>query len=191
MDVPDTASLYDLHVAIQDAVQFDDEFPFYFFTAISPTAKRGMIPAELDDGFEPENIDTDVYEDIGAMGLVQSSARKSLFYAFTSAYDDWIFKVQSTGEVSEPAAGEFYPLVLDELSIGPNPEQYGSGFDDFAESGDEFKPRQRHVGEADYSPDDERGEEADAFGFGDDEDDPDEEEEEEEDGAAGEETEEW
>lgn len=192
LDVPDTANLYDLHVAIQDAVQFDDEFSFYYFTAVSPTAKRSMIPAELDDGFEPENLDTDVYEDIVAMEMVRGSARKALFYAFTSAYDDWVFKVQPTGEVGEPVKGEFYPLVRDELSIGPNPEEYGSGVDDFAESADEFKPHQRHLGEADYNPDDERGEEAevDLFGFGDDEDDPDEEAEEEDD-AAGDEAVEW
>lgn len=177
LDLPDTANLYDLHLAIQDAVQFDDEFSFYFFIAVSPTAKRGMVPAELDDGFEPESIDTDVYEDIGAMETLRACGRKTLFYAFMSEYDDWVFKVQPTGEASPPVDGEFYPLVRDELSVGPNPEQYGSGFDDFAESTDEFKPRPRHLGEADYSPDDERGDEAELFGFGDDEDDPDEDDE--------------
>lgn len=190
IDVPNTANLYDLHVAIQDAVQFDDEFSFYYFMAVSPTAKRSMVPAELDDGFEPETIDTDVYEDIVAMDMVRAAARKSLFYAFTSAYDDWVFKVQPTGEVSEPVEGEFYPLVLDELSIGPNPEQYGNGFDDFAESEEEFKPRQRHVGEADYSPDDERGDEHDLFGFSDEDDDSDEDDEIDED-ASDDEAEEW
>lgn len=174
IDVPDSANLYDLHVAIQDSVQFDEEFPFYFFTALSPEGKRSMIPDDLDPNGDPESIDEDVYEDIEAIPYTPPNAKKSLFYIFTSEYDDWVFKIQHTGDIHEPVEREFYPLVLDQLAVGPHPEQYGSGFDDFAESEDEFRPRAKVRGDADYCPEDEPGEEGDdPFGFGDDLDDDD------------------
>ena len=175
IDVPPTANLYDLHVAIQDAVEFDEEFPFYFYMAIAPDGSRDMLPAELEQNVEPTEIDADVYEDIPVFDFVKPGAKKSLFYTFLSEYDDWVFKVQHTGEMHDAVKGEFYPLAVVELAIGPNPEQYGSGFDDFAETDEEFQPRTRFANDADYSPDDEKEEEDGLFGFSD-EDDEDEEE---------------
>ncbi len=180
IDMPSTANLYDLHVAIQDAVEFDEEFPFYFYTAIAPDGSRSMLPADLAADVEPLEIDADVYEDVPVFDFVKSGAKKSLFYIFTSEYDDWVFKVQHTGETHDAVKGEFYPLALLDLAIGPNPEQYGSGFDDFAETDEEFHPRTRLANDADYSPDDEKEEEDGLFGFSDDDDDDDEDESDEE-----------
>lgn len=152
IDIEDTANLYDLHVAIQDAVQFDDEFPFYFYTAISPDATRTLIPEDLD--VDDDNLDTDAYEDLRALDHIKPGAKTALYYVFKSEDGDWVFKIQHTGTTHKPAKGEFYPLVLDAKSIGPNPEQYGSGFDDFAESEDEFRPSaKRGRGDADYDRD--------------------------------------
>ena len=177
IDVPPTANLYDLHVAIQDAVEFDEEFPFYFYVALSPEGSRSMLPADLALDVEPQDIDPDIYEDISLLEVVKPGAKKSLFYIFTSEFDDWVFKVQHTGETHEAVKGEFYPLAMIELAIGPNPEQYGSGFDDFAETDEEFKPSTRFGNDADYSPDDEKEEEDGLFGFSDDDDEDGEEEE--------------
>ena len=177
IDVPPTANLYDLHVAIQDAVEFDEEFPFYFYVALSPEGSRSMLPADLAIDVEPQAIDPDVYEDIPLSDFVKPGAKKSLFYIFTSEFDDWVFKVQHTGETHDAIKDEFYPLAVVELAIGPNPEQYGSGFDDFAETDEEFKPSTRFGNDADYSPDDEKEEEDGLFGFSDDDDEDEEEEE--------------
>ncbi len=189
IDVPETANLYDLHVAIQDAVQFDDEFKFHYFVALAPDGEREPIPAADSADFDPDVIDTDVYEDLLVLDHVKAGARKALFYVFLSEYDDWVFKIQHTGESHEPVEGEFYPLVVESLSVGPDPEEYGSGFDDFAESDEDFKPFRIRPGEADFNPDDENESDNDAaFGFGDDDDDEDgddEEDDEEEDGDAG------
>lgn len=162
IDMQDSANLFDLHIAIQDAVMFDDEYPFYFFRALAHTSSPEFIP----EGMDPEQeIDTDVYEDIDAMDFIKPGAKKSLFYVFLTDGDDWIFKVQHTGKTHEPVDGEFYPLVLDSLSVGPNPEQYGSGFDDFAENEDHFRPARGRGGADEYNRDDESLED-DMFGFG-------------------------
>lgn len=196
IDMPDSANLFDLHVAIQDSVLFDDEYPFYYFTSLAHTGSPAMIPEGLDPEAGPDAIDTDVYEDIYAMDFIKPGAKKSLFYVFTTDADDWIFKVQHTGQTHEPEKDEFYPLVLDELSIGPNPEQYGSGFDDFAEDEEHFKPTRMRGGSGDYNPDDERDEDGDGlFGFSDEDDEDDEfgfdGDEEDEDGFDDEESDNW
>ncbi len=153
IDLPEHANLYDLHVAIQDAVDFDEEFPFHFFTALAPEAARMMIPEGLQPDVDPADFDPDVYEDFPVFAHVKANAKRSLFYVFGSEYDDWIFKIQHTGTSHAPVEGEFYPLVCDALSIGPNPEQYGSGFDDFAEDEAAFRPRPRVGGGADFDRD--------------------------------------
>lgn len=187
IDMPSTANLYDLHVAIQDAVGFDEEFPFYFYMALSPEGSKALLPEGLEKDVDPQDLDPDVYEDVPVFDHVKPNGKKSLFYIFTSEYDDWVFKVQHTSESHEAVKGEFYPLVLDEMGVGPNPEQYGNGFDDFAETDDEFHPRTRFANEADYNPDDEKEEEDGLFGFSDDDD----EDEEEEVGEEDEEKDEW
>ncbi|NLB69703.1 MAG: hypothetical protein GX804_08505 [Lentisphaerae bacterium] len=138
IDFPDTGNLYDLHIAIQDSVGFDDEYDFYYFMGISHVSTGIMIP----EGLEPEiyEIDTDIYEDIDAMKFLKPGSKESLYYVFMSEGDDWHFKIQATGKKIEPVDGELYPLVQESLSQGPNPEQYGSGFDDFAEDADHFRP---------------------------------------------------
>ena len=108
---------------------------------------------------------------------VKAGAKKALFYVFLSEYDDWVFKIQHTGEIHPAIDGEFYPLVVESLSIGPNPEEYGSGFDDFADSHEHFQPVRVRGGDADYDPDAEddpdaeRGAGGGLFGFDDDDDD--------------------
>ncbi len=168
IDLPDGANLYDLHLAIQDSVLFDDEYPFYYFTGISLRATGKTIP----EGFDPEldEIDTDVYEDIAAMDFIKAGSKESLFYVFMSEGDDWHFRIQHTGKDFAPVKGEEYPLVQDQIAQGPNPEQYGSGFDDFAEDEDHFRPmRGGHEfddgdGEEESPFTDEEDEEGD-FGF--------------------------
>jgi hypothetical protein len=167
-------------VAIQDAVQFDDEFKFHYYAALTPDGARTMIPDVGPANFDPEEVDTDVYEDIPVLDHVKAGAKKALFYVFLSEYDDWVFKVQHTGEVHPAFEGEFYPLVVESLSIGSDPEEYGSGFDDFAEADEHFQPARVRGGDADYDPDAEKEPGEGLFGFDDEEDEDDDEDDEDE-----------
>lgn len=174
IEMPALANLYDLHVAIQDAVDFDEEFPFYFFTALAPESGRFLIPEDWPVDVAPADLDPDVYEDCPVFDYVTPNAKESLFYSFGSGFDDWVFKVQHTGIAHAATKGEFYPLVLNEISVGPDPEQYGSGFDDFAETEEEFQPDARPVSDTDFNRDDEDSSEDNFFGFHDEDEDEDE-----------------
>lgn len=154
IDIPENASLYDLHVAIQDAVMFDDEFPFFFFQALAPEGKRTMIPDGMYADEDEDNINTDVYEDIHVSNWISEKAKKSLFYVFLSESEEWMFKITHTGKTHKEVKGEFYPLVLESMSIGPSPEQYGSGFDDYSEDDEDFRPNKARLTD-DYNRDDE------------------------------------
>ena len=158
IELDEKACLYDLHVAIQDAVQFDDEFPFYFYHAASPAGKKTCVP----EGIVPdEEMDTDVYEDELLADALKTTGRRHLFYAFNPG-EEWIFEVKKEGKAKKPSPHEFYPLVRDDLSVGNSPVQYG-GMDDFAdaEEGRVFREEARHrasdILDYDFNPDDEDG----------------------------------
>lgn len=144
IDMAESSNLYDLHVAIQSAVDFDEEGPFYFFLAEDcETDERAMIPPELDVEPAKEEIDDDVYEELKLRPNLPRTGLRRLFYAFKSEDGDWFFEVLDAG-VSGPAKpGEFYPLPVESLSVGPNPTQYGHDLDDYAEDPDAFRPPDR------------------------------------------------
>ena len=92
---------------------------------------------------------------------------------------DWFFEVRHTGVSGPVKPGEFYPLPVESLAVGPNPTEYGHDFDDYAEDPDAFRPPARG-GAADYddeenpdgADDDDGGDDADGEGgYGDDGDD--------------------
>ena len=145
VDFPLRACLYDLHEAIQEAVEFDNEHPFRFFTAEADGSGRESVPPQL--GEEPDRtaVDCDVYEDVPAVASVPDDGRRGLFYAYLSDGGDWIFSVERAGEPTPPVPGAPYPLPVDSLSSGPNPSQYGRDFDDYAEEEDAFSPPRRET----------------------------------------------
>ena len=144
IEMAESSNLYDLHVAIQSAVDFDEEGPFYFFLAEDcDTEDREMIPATLPLDPEKADIDDDVYEDEKLLPNLPSVGRRRLFYAFKSEDGDWFFDVTRTGVVSSAKPGEFYPLPVESLAVGPNPTQYGHDFDDYAVDEDAFRPPAR------------------------------------------------
>ena len=61
--------------------------------------------------------------------------------------------------------GEFYPLPVESLAVGPNPTQYGHDFDDFAEDPDAFRPPARG-GAPDDDEENPYGDEDDPYGDG-------------------------
>lgn len=178
IDVDEEASLYDVHIAIQDAVHFDDEFEFAYFQGTSPNGKRVYHP----EGVNPdEGVDTDLYEEEPLATALDCEGRRHLYYLF-NLEDEWIFEVRKERGEKEPDPGEFYPLILDEAGIGPDPMQYGNDLDDFADADDAAEHRAAHA--RGTAP--EEGEEGDRRDirslFGISEDEEDEEDEEEDDG---------
>lgn len=168
IDVTNNANLYDLHIAILDSICFDDEMKFsYFFTEeLDDLCDREYIPEDF-DGTDYDEFDTDVYEDM----LVSKYARKDIpfgfFYVYKLDVDEWIFQIEVTDDKPEYDEKTFYPITIDSLSEGPNPEQYGSGFDDYSEDPEHFSPQGRAMyGNDEYNTDDEYD------GFFDDERDP-------------------
>jgi len=174
IQVKDGANLYDLHLAILNSVKFDEEFEFHFFTALSPDAARTLVPDDADD-IEPEDIDPDIYEELPVLDYAKPKAKSFLHYVFGSEHDDWVFEIRHTGITSPAVPDEFYPLVMEQYSEGPDPEQYGSGFDDFSEDSKDFMPPPRTFDDEDenddFAADD--GDEDDFFGDDDEEDDDD------------------
>ena len=182
IDVTSNANLYDLHIAILDSICFDDEMKFSFFFAeeLDDLCDREYIPEDF-DGTDYDEFDTDVYEDM----LVRKYARKDIPYDFFYVYkldvDEWIFQIEVTDDEPEYDEKTFYPITIDSLSEGPNPEQYGSGFDDYSEDPEHFSPHGRAMyGNDEYNMDDERDDffddERDPWGSGDDYDEDDSDE---------------
>lgn len=168
IDVTTNANLYDLHIAILDSICFDDEmkFSFFFTEELDDLCDREYIPEDF-DGSDYDEFDTDVYEDM----LISKYARKDIPFGFYYVYkldvDEWIFQIEVTDDKPEYDEKTFYPITVDSLSEGPNPEQYGSGFDDYSEDPEHFSPQSRAMyGNDEYNTDDEYD------GFFDDERDP-------------------
>ncbi len=161
IDVPEGISLYDLHAAILESVHFEehDESVFTFFTARDYRGRRTY----LGDG-EPLTHETDIelFEDVALSSVLPSDGKSFLYYVF-DADDPWVFLIGREPEPRAPSPHEFYPLVRDELNIGPDPTQHGDGLDDFADAdeGAEFDDlrrefrRQRRVREESGLDDDE------------------------------------
>lgn len=112
----DSASLWDLHQVIQDAVSFDRDHPFEFYTAnsASPCAEMNFIT--LVEGLnEKENVFADTQlKDIWPLG------RKKLYYWFDFG-DEWIFEIRKMRSSKADALLDT-PQILER--VGPNPEQY-------------------------------------------------------------------
>jgi len=141
IELDQEACLYDLHVAIQDAVHFDDESEFAYFQSASLKGKRVFIP----EGVDPEDgVDTDIYEDMPLAEALPSAPRRKLFYLY-DLDEEWVFEVHREPGEKEPSPHEFYPLVKEERGVGPDPLQYGNDLDDFvdAEEAVELRAAQR------------------------------------------------
>ncbi len=139
IELDEQASLYDLHVAIQDAVDFDDEFEFLFFQSGSLRGRRALLPEGAEHG---PGVDPDAYEDMPVAAALPTQPRQRLYYLFNPDAS-WIFEVRREPGAKAPSPHEFYPLVRDDLSVGPAPMQYGDVLDDFADADEAAEHRER------------------------------------------------
>ncbi len=119
LEIEDTMSLHDLHDAIQQAVDFDNDHMYSFFISRKETGSERIHF----DG-EEYSLDADI------ASLFPLPTGKKLFYWFDFG-DDWIFQVsKSRKKPGAPQPGRQYPWVASET--GSKPEQY-KGYDPAAE----------------------------------------------------------
>jgi len=117
IEIMDTHSLQDLHLAIQDAVDFDCDHLYEFFIAKTP-GSRDRFTITDDEEFDGK---PDAFEQkVGS--LFPLPDKMSLFYLFDYG-DDWCFKISlSKKQGIKPIAGVRYPRLVSE--VGDKPEQY-------------------------------------------------------------------
>jgi hypothetical protein len=117
IEIDEEARLYDLHEAIQDAVQFGRDHPFQFFLAnsASPFARKQWLTEKEEWEDKEDDFQRIILKDIYPLG------RKRLYYLFDFG-DQWTFEIRRHRKAKEPEAGVKYPRVV--KRIGPNPEQY-------------------------------------------------------------------
>ena len=117
IEMDETACLYELHDAIQDAVRFGRDHPFEFFLASSssPWAHRKWL-TEKEEWEDKE-------DDFHRIRLthIWPTGRKKLYYLFDFG-DKWTFEIHKARGAKEPEHGVKYPRLI--KAIGPNPEQY-------------------------------------------------------------------
>jgi len=117
IEIDEKASLYDLHDAIQNAVEFGRDHPFEFFLAnsSSPWTKKQWL-TEKDEWEDKE-------DDFCRIRLIDiwPTGRKKLYYLFDFG-DKWTFEIRRKRGSKEPEHGVKYPRLI--KAIGPNPEQY-------------------------------------------------------------------
>lgn len=115
IEIPEGFSLYDLHEAIQEAVDFDKDHLFEFFMARTPRGKKIRFADEEDwEYVETSWHDIRLHEIFPLKGV-------KLYYLFDFG-DNWLFEIRKERKVKEPEHGVEYPRVV--KRIGDNPEQY-------------------------------------------------------------------
>jgi hypothetical protein len=112
IEIDSSATLDDLHLAIQDAVDFDTDHLYEFYIA---KTERSRDRQRFHD--ENGDIHTTTLED-----LYPLEKGRKLFYLFDYG-DNWLFKVAKSQVKPHPAEKDVeYPRVVER--IGNNPDQY-------------------------------------------------------------------
>jgi Plasmid pRiA4b ORF-3-like protein len=114
LEIDSSATLEDLHLAIQSAVQFDDDHMYMFYAARTHRS-RDRTDFELEDG---------TLQDTTLAELFLLPPDRKLFYWFDFG-DDWIFSVGRTRTAPQVAGkNRKYPRIVG--TRGDTPVQYPS-----------------------------------------------------------------
>ena len=114
IEIDSGSDLETLHLAIQDAIDFDNDHLYEFFVANS-------IHSHEKIRFDDDNQRLWEYS-IGE--LFPLPKHKKLFYLFDYG-DSWYFRItKSRKKPKQDEAGVSYPRVVEQ--IGKNPEQYSN-----------------------------------------------------------------
>lgn len=113
IEIDSTSTLVDLHYAIQDATEFDDDHLFEFYISRTERSHRNRV--HFDD--ENEKIFSTTIE-----SLYPLKKGNGLYYMFDWG-DNWLFKITKSRKSPEkPRQGVEYPRLVSEEGI--KPEQY-------------------------------------------------------------------
>jgi len=115
IEIEASSSLEELHLAIQQAVRFDNDHLYDFYLANTPRGDRQMLVAQ--DEFAPEEADYSAVP----LESVFPTGRKRLYYLFDYG-DHWLFEIRKARGEKEAERRVHYPRVV--AKKGPNPEQY-------------------------------------------------------------------
>jgi hypothetical protein len=117
IEIDSTSILEQLHYAIQEAVNFDNDHLYAFYIARNDRSRNREFFDDDDGRVYSTTLEV----------LFPLEAKKSLFYLFDFG-DEWVFKVNKTQKrPHDPQEGVVYPRVVAE--VGTKPEQY-PGFDE-------------------------------------------------------------
>lgn len=119
IEIESSASFLQLHEAIQEAVDFDNDHLFEFFIGRHPDHRAYSIGGEPNwDRFNPVKV----YNNVRLSSTWPLPGGMKLFYLFDFG-DNWLFQINKTrhkDKVVKP--GIVYPRVIE--AKGKNPEQY-------------------------------------------------------------------
>ena len=117
LEIDDSATLEDLHFAIQQAVSFDNDHLYDFYAGRH--YRNRQIRYSDDEDWETRESRFSRLK----LSAVYPLKRLKLYYWFDFG-DDWIFEIRKARMVKPAESGRSYPRVIE--SHGPNPEQYPS-----------------------------------------------------------------
>lgn len=107
--------LYDLHLYIQEIINFDNDHLFEFFVGRNWGNRKVVFRDEDEFGFEEvRSLDTALNELYPLNGM-------KLFYHFDFG-DSWMFTIKKARKKKNLVKEVQYPRVIE--SEGENPEQY-------------------------------------------------------------------
>ena len=119
IEIKSNASFLDLHEAIQDAVDFDNDHLFEFYLGRNPRNRVYAIGGDPDwETFNPMKT----YRNIKLSDAWPLPKGMNLYYLFDFG-DNWLFQVNKTRHKDKfVQPGLVYPRVIE--AKGKNPEQY-------------------------------------------------------------------
>ena len=110
--IESSSTLEELHSAIQEAVEFDNDHMYEFYISRTERSQRRVV---FDD--ENKKLYNTSLENIYPLEKAQK-----LYYLFDYG-DSWLFKITKSRKKEQKAKeGVEYPYVIDE--VGSKPEQY-------------------------------------------------------------------
>jgi hypothetical protein len=115
IEIPATHSLYDLHLYIQEIVEFDNDHAYLFFAGRSHTNKKILYSDGPATPYESGN-----YGNISLNEVYPMKGLK-LYYIFDFG-DNWVFEIKKMRKKKRALENIQYPRVID--SLGANPDQY-------------------------------------------------------------------
>jgi hypothetical protein len=117
IEIDSSETLFDLHLAILDAIDFDNDHMYMFYIAKSPKAYSESIKfTDSCDEDERSIFDTTIAQ------IFPLETGKKFFYHFDFG-DNWMFEISKSRKAEkELVKGETYPRLVSET--GKKPVQY-------------------------------------------------------------------